>query len=71
MGALLPNIRGELIGFLGIIAALPVLGILKLSGVKHDYDLMEMAAFMIVGIPSVVIPALIVCRFFGFWPFSN
>ena len=71
MGDLQPNVRGELIGLLGIIAALPVLGILKLLGVKHNYDLMEMAAFMIVGIPSVVIPALIVCRSFGLWPFSN
>jgi hypothetical protein len=65
------DMRGALIGFVAMIAAIPVMVVLRLLKIKHDYDFMDMAGLMIGIIPVVAIPALLLCRFFGLWPFSN
>jgi hypothetical protein len=59
---------GALLGFLGIIAAIPVFGVLKLLGIKHDFDLMDMAGFIIIVVPVVSVWVLLICRFLGLWP---
>jgi hypothetical protein len=75
--AIIGNVRHKagsmdaLFGLLAIIAAVPVLGILKLFRVKHNFELMETAGFIVVIVPVAGVYVLLVCRFFGLWPFSS
>jgi hypothetical protein len=63
--------RGALVGLIAILAAIPVFWILRLLRVNHDYDFMDLAGLMVGAIPLAAIALLLVCRFFGLWPFSN
>ena len=65
------NLGDALLGSIGLIAALLVTGALKLLRIKHDWDLGEMAALFAMATIPVSVALLVVCRFFGWWPYSN
>jgi hypothetical protein len=63
--------RGALVGLMGILAAIPIYWALRVLRIKHDYDFMDLAGLMIGVVPVATVGILLVCRFFGLWPFSG
>ena len=66
--------RGALLVLVAILVA-SVSQPLKPLWIKRDYDRMALAGLTIgvlpLALPVVIIGIVLICRAFGYWPFSN
>jgi hypothetical protein len=67
--------RGALLVLIAILVAIAVFQALKPLWIKRDYDRMALAGLTIgvlpLALPVMIIGIVLICRAFGYWPFSN
>jgi hypothetical protein len=67
--------RGALLVLTAILVAIALFQALKPSWIKCDYDRVALAGLTIgvlpLALPVMIIGIVLICRAFGYWPFST